>query len=678
MAINQPDVKLLKSQRLTDNADGGGRATGTAVVDGEVNNLFSDISRLDRTTGRINLRKGFAGVLTDNADPYLGAHAIVTHAPADPRVSVLLFNTGSQTDERSAARAQIENYVVPSVPARFELLGNQLKGQRAITGVQREEHRIPEIGEVYQLVNGTTSSQYVRITSVEATVENFIYEYSSGQYLTLPRRRLQLGISAALLADYPGGSVNPAGTTATNLANVAKAVVLSTQVADAARYYGISPLAAAVAQGDLTVKVQSVYSQLVPSATKEVPLIDQLGGYSRRQMVASGAARSPALTFAQVVAGQSRSFLGTGALPGSITLTIASGVYADDSKGGFNFVSGSNTFSKITVDYQTGELNAYRATTYTGAASVTYTPAAAVTGPSVTGEILIGLANRGYAYTLNLAGAKPRPGTLVISYMALGKWYDLTDPGNGELTGQGSGSVAFNTGSVSFTLQALPDADSAIIYSYVASNAAEFTQRTGGAVAAKARIRHRLPHDGILPGSVTATYLVGGVTRTITDNGTGGLTGQASGSITYATGELDMELASTPDAGSNISYSYQQGAASVGTQVLNPSPDPAGSVSGTIAGAPLKPGSVHASWSVIRKTPVPSVAQQTTYEQNTIVERFARDNGAGGWVDVATGAALGGTLDYASGVFTLRVRGDYEFKEYTYEQVSKRFDIAAL
>jgi hypothetical protein len=165
VAIQQTDVKLLKSQRLTDEDDGGGRATGTAVVDGEVNNLFPDISRLDRTTGRINLRKGFAGVLTDNADAYLGAHAIVTQGPADPRVSVLLFNSGSQTDERSAARAQIENYVVPSVPARFELLGNQLKGQRAITGVQREEHRIPEIGEVCQLVNGSTSSQYVRITS---------------------------------------------------------------------------------------------------------------------------------------------------------------------------------------------------------------------------------------------------------------------------------------------------------------------------------------------------------------------------------------------------------------------------------------------------------------------------------------------------------------------------------
>lgn len=658
MTINSTDVKLLKSQRLTDEDDGGGRATGQAVEDGQENNLFPDISRLDRTLGRIALRKAYAGVVAENADAYLGAHAILTQGPADPRVSVVLFNTGSQTDERLAARNSIENYVVPGTAAQFELLGNQLSGQRALTCVQREEHRVPEIGEVYQLVNGG-SNQYVRITSVEAIVENFIYEYAGGSYLTLPRRRLNLGISAPLLLTYPGGSVNPAGTTATNLAGQAKTLVLGTQVADAARYYGISPLAAAVAQGDLSVKVASVYASLVPSNTKETPLIDQLGGYNRRQLIASGGARSPALTFASVTAGQSRSFLGTGALPGSISLNISGGVYVDDGKGEFRPVSGSASFTKVTIDYQTGQIDAYRATAFTGAATVTYTPAASVSGPTVTGEIVIDLANRGFAYTLNLALAKPKPGTLSISYMALGKWQEIRDPGDGELAGEGSGTVAFGTGSVSFTLNALPDVGSALIYSYVSQNDAEFTQRTAAGVPAKARVRHRLPHDGINPGSLTATYLVGGVSKTITDAGNGTLSGQASGIIVYATGELDMELTSTPDTGSAIQYSYQQGA--IGDTVLNPAPDGAGTVSGTIPGAPLQPGSVQASWSVLRKKAVPSVSSKTTYEEKVTVERSARDDGAGGWVGYV------GTLDYSTGVFTLRVRGDYQYVEYTYQ-----------
>lgn len=231
MAITDNDVRLLKSQRLTDEADGGGRATGVAVVDGEVNNLFPDISRLDRTLGRVGLRKAFAGVLTDNADPYLGTHAILTEVPKDPRVSVLLF-PGTQTDERAEAQNRIESYVAPATAAQWELLGNQLTGQRAITAVQREESRLPEVGEVYQLQHGQ-SSQYVRLTSVEAALENFIYELN-GNVQTLPRRRLTLGIAAPLLTTYPGGSVTPGGTSALNLAGQAKSLVLATQVADAA------------------------------------------------------------------------------------------------------------------------------------------------------------------------------------------------------------------------------------------------------------------------------------------------------------------------------------------------------------------------------------------------------------------------------------------------------------
>ena len=286
MTINVDDVKLLKSQRLTDEDDGGGRATGDAVVDGEVNDLFPDISRLDRTLGRINLRKVFAGVMTDNADPYLGAHSIVTKAPEDPRVSVLLFNSGSQTDERADARSVIEGYVVPSTTATFELLGDQFAGQRALTGIQRVEARSPEVGEVYQLLSGL-NSQYVRIQAVEPSIEEFVFDYGNGNFINFTRRRLALSISSPLLRKYPGGQAHPTGTTSTNLGGETKSSVLATQVADAARYFGISPLAQAVAAGDLTVNVQSVYSSLVPSATRESALVNQLGGARKRFTVPS-------------------------------------------------------------------------------------------------------------------------------------------------------------------------------------------------------------------------------------------------------------------------------------------------------------------------------------------------------------------------------------------------------
>lgn len=661
MTISTDDVKLLKSQRLTDESDGGGRATGLAVVDGQENNLFPDISRLDRTLGRIALRKAYAGVVAQNSDAYLGAHAILTKAPADPRVSFVLFNTDSQTDERDAARNRIESYVTPGVTSTFELLGNQLTGQRALACIQREEQRLPEIGEVYQLVNGATS-QYVRLTEVESRMEGFVYEYGNGNFVNFTRRRLDLKISAPLLTTFPGGQPTPAGTT------VPKSQILSTQVADAARYYGLSPLAEAVSQGDLTLKVNSVFAALVPSSNRETPLIDQLGGYTRRLILAAGPARAQVLTFAAVTASQSRSFLGAAHVPGSVTLTIAGGVYEDDRKGGFRFISGTNSFTSLDIDYETGQINVYRSSSaYVGTANVTATPGAAVTGQAVTGEEPIGLANRGFAYTLNLADAKPRPGTLVVSFMALGKWQEIRDPGNGELTGSGSGTIAFATGSVAITLAALPDVDSSIIFQYIAQNDSEVTQRAGGSIQAKATIRHRLPHDGVMPGSLHVTYKVAGADRVLTDNGNGQLSGTGgTGTIYYPSGEVVMVLAATPDANSAIVYGYDQG--EITDTSLTLAADGAGVVSGTIPGAPLKPGSVRMGWFVTQRQAAPAINWKVidsgnslpVYESTVTQQREAFDDGAGGW------AGFDGTVNYTTGTFTLKVKGPYTYKEYVY------------
>ena len=47
MVINNNDVKPFERQRLNDKEDGGGRVTGPEVIDGNGNNLFQDISRID-------------------------------------------------------------------------------------------------------------------------------------------------------------------------------------------------------------------------------------------------------------------------------------------------------------------------------------------------------------------------------------------------------------------------------------------------------------------------------------------------------------------------------------------------------------------------------------------------------------------------------------------------------
>lgn len=671
MAINKDDIKLLKSQRLTDESDGGGRATGAAVIDGEVNNLFPDISRLDRTAGRINLRKVSAGVMTANSDAYLGAHGIITEAPADPRVSVLLFNTGSQTDVRSDAQNAIESYVAAASTAPFDLLGTQLAGQRAIACVQREDQRMPEVGDVFQLASAT-HQQYVQLTAVEHRLEQFTYDYGSGSFISYTRRRLDLSISAALASEFPGGQVSPSGTGLLSLDGKAKTRVLTTQIADAARYYGISPLAEAVAQGALSLRVNSVYSQLVPSTTKESALVDLLGGYQRQVYVAAGPSRAVSLVVAAgAVAGEARTFLGTGCAPGSLTLTANGGTYADDSKGGLRFVSGSNWLSSGRVDYQTGELTLTRTgTSWTGSASATYRPGAAATGETLTGELEIALGNRGYVYTLNLSGAVPRPGTLSVSYMALGKWYELRDFGDGLLTGEGAGTISFATGTVSLTLNALPDVSSSLIYSYVSAADSAIVQHAGGSVVPVLEVRHTLPEGGVLPGSVEVTYTAG-TSRTLTDDGKGVLSGTGgTGTIAYATGELVMVLSATP-AGS-IGYSYQVGAV-VGAPV-SVSSDGSGMTTFTLPGAPFKPGSVRIDWLTTRRQATPAInwgvldtgAALPVYDGYTDIAQEANDNGDGGWQDGRVGS-----INYTTGACTLQVAQLYDYVEYLYSNRAK-------
>ena len=655
MAINKEDIKLYESQRLSDEGDGGGRATGHEVIDGQVNNLFRDISRIDRTVGDVSMRKVFIGVSTDNSDPYLGAHAVLTQAPEDERVGVVLFNTESQIDERDDARNRIESYVVPAVNTNWDFLGDQLVGQRSLLAFQREEHRQPEIGEVYRILNETNGDeQYVRIIKVEGTLETFTYNLneqsnsSGSNYVDFIRRRLTLGISAPLKVTFPGGVAAPGGPVSQEGGSVSR--IQTTQIADASRYYGLQRLSEQAETGALTVKVGSVYGEIVPSARSESPLINQRGVYTARTMRAvSNNNRSVSLSFGLIGGNQSRAYLQTGAVPRTVTLSVSGGTYKDKGNGEFGHTSGSNAFDRITIDYESGQIDAYKTTgSYTSSASASYRPGAVLTGDMVSTEAEITIQNRGFNYTFDLgskganptardggsdriAGAQsgPEPGTLIVSYLALGKWYDIVDAGNGKLEGAGTGTVDYATGAALATLQALPDPDSALIIAYKLQTDDEVTIHQGSVTPGQFEMRHLTEKVGLRPGSISIEYLVGGTIKTITDNGLGALQGDGIGTVYYADGVLsivpDTFEGVSPDNGTSISLSYEEGA--VTNTTISGIPDGAGLLVGTIPGAPLLPGSVSLEWLVEREGG--DFEEGTNFDYT--LSRTAYDNGNGNW-----------------------------------------------
>lgn len=115
MSITASDVKLFASERLNDEANGGGFMTGTVIVDGVENNLFPDISTADRTFGRVQLRKIYLAVTSSDTDTFLGAHAIVDEVPADAAVNCLLVTKAGYDQERGDLVSALDNssYKVP-------------------------------------------------------------------------------------------------------------------------------------------------------------------------------------------------------------------------------------------------------------------------------------------------------------------------------------------------------------------------------------------------------------------------------------------------------------------------------------------------------------------------------------------------------------------------------------
>lgn len=460
MTILEGDIKLLASERLTDTDDGGGRMTGTEIVTGQHNSLFSDISDLDRAYGRVNLRKPFLSVNTDNTDVYYGATVIVLKPPTDPNVAITLFTTEDHFDERAAARDFVERYLAKGPRWQGYLYDTQLEGQRAIRFFQRKQQRLPDVGETFVLVGdegkSTQFEQYVRVTDVASEEREFLI---SGYSSSFVRTVVTCEISDPLRYTFEGNTPTPYDN------ETQKTGFRETLTADAANYYGTVPLKTDAVFGSLQCYAETIFTQLVPSSRTETPVIDLTAGGQSSTLTPSD--NGVVTTTTTVSVGSGKSFyLGNAAQPDSVSFVIGSAMIKD--RGG-EMVLGSTVVGSI--EYQRGLVTFNQQCPDYGIATkaITFKPAGSFSRVSDTTSIAITESTRGYAYTTTLKPI-PDPGSLVVSYMAQGKWYDLTDNGKGELTGMdasyGSGTINFSTGSLMLTLGALPDTGSSILFSW--------------------------------------------------------------------------------------------------------------------------------------------------------------------------------------------------------------------
>ncbi|MDP3651125.1 MAG: hypothetical protein Q8R67_05510 [Rhodoferax sp.] len=650
MPILSGDVKLLASERLLDTPDGGGRMTGHVVVDGQSNNLFPDISELDRTYGRVSLRKSYVGVLTDSTDSYYGAHAIIADAPDDPRVSVTLFTTKSWTDRRDAAKDRVERYLARGVKWPGQLLERQLTGQRAIALLLKLADPLPRVGQALVLVQDETKpteyEQYVRITRITTVEREFTVNDGSGT-IKFTGVVATCEISDPLRYDFEGPPPSSRDDIST------KAVVRDSVIANAAVYYGIAPTVIDTQVGDVRVQVPSLFGQLVPSAQSETPLVDLTAAGQTVPLLESGNGVLTYTTSGQVSSGKNL-YLGNGCVPGSLRINGAGYEFVDVAG---ELKSGTNVIG--TVDYARG-LIAFKDGTpgFSGGFQVSFRPAGAPIRVADTAAIAISQENRGYAYTITLS-PPPKPGALIVSFMAQGKWYDLRDRGDGAIRGTdssfGAATLDYVTGSIILTTGALPDASTAILFAW-GTGASYFNRVT--APVTPPTVRHTVEHPGIVPGSVLISWTDGSNNRLAVDNGHGLISGDAVGMVRYARGELVFRPNALPAGGASFSIDYEWGP----PQEVN-FPHPLrggdGTISVTLPQTDIRPNTVELEFNLL--------IEDYEAKYSTTVEfipapgrridpiKIVRDQASG--PNAASGSfdgTLAGTIDYVTGAITFR------------------------
>lgn len=657
MSILKGDIKLMASKVMSDVPEGGGGPTGIEIQDGVSNEVFPDISELDRALGRLNLRQVHMEVHTNNRDTYLGANVVVATPPDDPNVSITLMDTGGTFDTRSLAVSRLEAYLTEGPRMTAYLYGNHIAGQSSLSWYQRND-TVPAIGETLVLVKRegypNEYRQFVRVTEASAT--QYTFEDERG---TFTRYVVQVNLLMPLLEDFPGFDVTRFDPTTAQVAAGTK--LASTVVANAARYRGVTLSEDAVSIGDYTIKGESMFTQLVPSAQIETPLADARTNQTSAAIVPSGDAITTAI-YTTWWTSQAL-YVGGAITPG--TLTVSAGEASVTDQGGRLVTGGSDVG---TVDYENGVLTLLSDVFGSSAQTFTveYTPGAAPQGVTRTSGVEVTAEGRALNYVLTVL-PPPVPGTLTVSYMAQGRWYVLRDAGDGALrgseSGYGAGQVNFDTGTISVTLGALPDVGSAIIYNWTEPTAARETAEIplsyGGRcywpLNSDGNVSVEAGAESFEPGTLAITWN-DGTPRSAADDGAGGITGDATGTVQYGAGVIRLIPNELPPPGTLIAVTSNKVATSAGTATIS-------SGNGDLGVADVTPGTVRMTMTVQVKAVVSgsisaiswiSGVNSGTINWGSPRQVLVQDDGSGNlFAHIGDTRFQVGTINYSTGLFSL-------------------------
>lgn len=644
MPLQSNDVKIFKSDKMNDEAAGGGSTTHVAIVGGESNNIFDDVSQLDRVTGRLSMRKVFPSVFIQSLDKYYGSHTILSKIPKDDMVNVALFTTGDHHDRRDTAAKALASYLGKGANYGGTLLNQASLGVSTFQMYQGVDVPVPDVGDVLLLEQGS-DQQYIRITDVQSADQTFTVGTD-----TFVRKIVEIVFSTTLDYTFIGLPISKDD----NLEPAT--VVYKTVVQDSARFYGARPLSDAVVTGATSVKADTLFMQLIPSSLIETSIADVGSNGDRATTVTTAETGQATFTTSSTMNNGYVLNIGSVFAPGSLTIETTSGNITDADGNLYHsgIVIGSANYSQKTVTFSSNS------PTFYGSKTVKFSPGTqiAIGENSAFSEVTV--ANRGLVYNKTLATQIGR-GSLIVSYQVLGEWYELRDNGAGGISGSdpsiGSGNVNYDTNTVSVTLGELPDVGSSLIYSWGSTVLLHRPYNYPTASDPLAASIDPVTHGfavcvdlGDIPlGIDFSTASLSWGSRTATTNADGTLVGDASGRIVSIGTNYYLKMVpnALPAQGDVLTLTHNDLGRDVSVDDYSAGAAADGSITYTLPQAP-QAGSVAITFKCNLDDKLTELSKSMIPGQVIIVRQVV-DDGNGNLLDLETEETIG-TINYATGV----------------------------
>lgn len=645
MSIRAEDIKIVESQVMEDVPEGGGAPTNHVIADGVSNAIYKDISSVDRAKGGVKMRKMHLRVNTDNTDTLLGVTVGCTQ-PQDSRLSTLMFTTHQTFDRKSDAVKRAEANVVPSTQWPGYLLEDHVQGMQVVTLFQHPSAEIPPIGRALHIVQDekkpTELLEKVRVRKVEEQIRT----YFNAQGKPYEAREVRCFISAPLKNDLRGSPPSEFFRRADN-----SALVRDTTNANASNFVGSGKLAQPVAVGDLSLKVDNIFAQIIPANRTETQLLNLSPAGQSQALIKSGGG---AMSFdtSQTFNASNSIAVGAPIAPGTLEISTSLGKLTDKAgqllRG--DAVVGTVDYFSGTFQYSQGELG--------GSKNIRFVPAAKYYVIADSVMIKVTAENRAYNWVVTLP-VEPAQQSVHAAYCSGGRWYALYDDGSGTLRGGNSsfglGRVVQNTKTITLTTGALPDVGSGVLFFFGVKG--QYSDATVSSATARARVVIPLPAIPELASLSVSWTSRDTLTHTaaVAADGTVSGTMTGGGSITGHVDAANKKLYLAPAKVGNYSCGYTLNYTARGQRQTHTgfNVSAAGVLTGNL-GANVRPASAQFSF---RVEPL-----QSSYDDNdkhyTVQGRDAhcRDDGNGNIVlqeNLAGSSTSVGTIDYATGAYTI-------------------------